>query len=220
MTRRTYELTDELYDYLLGYGAARPDEIQQDLISETASLLPEQAEMQISPEQAAFMGLLSKVVGARYAVEVGTFTGFSALAVARALPEDGKLLCLDVSEEYTKIGQRYWERAGVADRIELRLGSAVESLRALPETASIDFSFIDADKREYIDYWDELVPRTRSGGVILVDNVFAGGRVADTDDTSPSVQAIRAFNHHAMHDDRVELTMLPISDGLTVARKR
>ncbi len=219
MTRKTAELTDELYGYLLDHGA-RPDRIQRDLMDETARVLPDRVQMQISPEQGAFMTLLTRIVGARFAVEVGTFTGYSALAVARGLADGGRLLCCDVSAEYTAVAHRYWERAQVQDRIDLRLGPAVETLRSLPTDAAIDLSFVDADKTGYIDYWDELVPRTRPGGVILVDNVLAAGRVTDTEDPDANTRAIRAFNDHALRDDRVELTMLPISDGLTLARRR
>lgn len=219
MTRKTAELTDELYDYLMTHGA-RPDEIQRDLIDETARVLPDQTGMQISPEQGAFMTLLTRITGARFAVEVGTFTGYSALAIARGLGPDGRLLCCDVSTEYTAIAWRYWERAQVHDRIDLRLGPAADTLRALPEERTIDLSFIDADKPGYIGYWDEIVARTRPGGVILVDNVLAGGRVTEREHADANTRAIQAFNEHALADDRVELTILPISDGVTLARRR
>lgn len=219
MTRKTAELTDELYDYLMTHGA-RPDEIQRDLIDETARVLPDRTGMQISPEQGAFMTLLTRITGARFAVEVGTFTGYSALAIARGLGTDGRLLCCDVSTEYTAIARRYWERAQVHDRIDLRLGPAAETLRALPEERTIDLSFIDADKPGYVGYWDEIVARTRPGGVILVDNVLAGGRVTEREHADANTRAIQAFNEHALADDRVELTILPISDGVTLARRR
>lgn len=219
MTTKTSGLSTELYDYVRNYGVARPDVIQRELIAETARALPDQAVMQISPEQGAFMTLLTKIVGVRFAVEVGTFTGYSALSVARGLADGGQLLALDVSEEFTKIAQRYWERAGVADRIELKLGPAADSLRALQDEPTIDLAFIDADKGGYIAYWEELVPRMRRGGVILVDNVFAGGEVHDTASSSEMAQSIRAFNDHAERDERVELTMVPIADGLTMARR-
>ncbi len=208
-----------MHHYVLAHSAP-VTELERELIDETQRLLPDWADMQISPEQAAFTRLLTKALGTRFAVEVGTFTGFSALAIARGLAEGGRLLCLDVSEEYTSVARRYWERAGVADRVELRLGPALESLRALPAEPAIDLVFIDADKTEYVDYWEELVPRMRPGGILLVDNVFQDGRVLDTSDDSPGVMAIRRFNEHVAHDNRVEAVVLPISDGLTFARRR
>lgn len=219
VSRKTAHLSEDMHQYVLAHSAP-VTELEQDLIDETQRLLPDWATMQISPEQAVFTRLLTKALGTRFAVEVGTFTGFSALAIARGLAEDGRLLCLDVSEEYTSVARRYWERAGVADRVELRLAPALESLRALPAEPAIDLVFIDADKTEYVDYWEELVPRMRPGGVLLVDNVFQDGRVLDTSDDSPGVTAIRRFNEHVAHDDRVEAVVLPISDGLTFARRR
>lgn len=219
MTRKTAQLDAELHEYLVAHGA-RPDELQQALISETERLLPDRAQMQISPEQGALLTLLTRIVQARFAVEVGTFTGYSALAIARGLSPEGRLLCCDISAEYTAVARRYWERAGVQDRIDLRLGAAIETLHALPTEAAIDLSFIDADKTEYVDYWEQIVPRTRSGGLIVVDNVLAGGRVVGADYGDARAGAIRAFNEHALHDERVELTMLPIGDGLTLARRR
>ncbi|RCW46177.1 caffeoyl-CoA O-methyltransferase [Halopolyspora algeriensis] len=219
MTRETGQLGAELHHYLVEHGA-RPDEVQRDLIAETERLLPERAQMQISPEQGALLTMLAKIGRARFAVEVGTFTGYSALAIARGLTPDGHLLCCDISTEFTEVARRYWERDRIRERIELRLGPASETLRALPEEPEIDLSFIDADKTGYIDYWEQLVPRTRPGGLLTVDNVLAGGRVLDDDETDINAQAIRAFNEHVLRDDRVELTMLPISDGITIARRR
>jgi caffeoyl-CoA O-methyltransferase len=218
MSRTTKPMTPELHDYLVRHNRPEPDEVLLDLADETAQALPDDARMQIAPEQGAFMTLLTKVVGVRFAVEVGTFTGYSSTCVARGLAEGGRLLCCDVSEEFTAIARRYWDRAGVADRIELRLAPAIETLRALPADPPIDLAFIDADKEGYVDYWEEIVPRVRPGGVVLVDNVFASGRVV-ADDPSPTSKAIRRFNDHATADDRVELAMLPIADGLTFARK-
>jgi caffeoyl-CoA O-methyltransferase len=218
MTPKSALLSPELQDYLVSHGLP-PDEVQRDLIAETAAL-GGSSSMQISPEQGGFMTLLTKLVGVRNAVEVGTFTGYSSLAVARGMAPDGRLLCCDIDKEWTSVARRYWERAGVADRIELRLAPALDTLRELPADAALDFSFIDADKEGYIGYWEELVPRTRPGGVILVDNVLWNGEVVDADATSAGTQAIRAFNDHASADDRVELVMLPIADGLTLARKK
>lgn len=217
MTTRTLNLTDDLYAYVVAHGAT-PDAVAQDLIDETHSALSEQAGMQIAPDQAAFLTLLTKIVGARHAVEVGTFTGYSAMAIARGLADGGKLLCCDVSEEYTSVARRYWERAGLTDRIELRIAPAAETLRELPEEQYIDLAFIDADKTGYPTYWSELVPRMRPGGVLLVDNVLRGGRVLEPE--TDLDKAIVAFNEVVMTDSRVDAIMLPLADGLTIARKR
>jgi len=218
MSRTTMTVTPQLHDYLAAHNRPQPDEILRDLAAETADALPDEAGMQIAPEQGAFMTLLTKVVGVRFAVEVGTFTGYSSLCVARGLAPGGRLLCCDVSEEFTSIARRYWDRAGVADRIELRIAPGIDTLRALPTDPPIDLAFVDADKEGYVDYWDEIVPRLRSGGVVLVDNVFSNSRVV-ADDPGPTGEAIQRFNDHAAGDDRVELAMLPIADGLTFARK-
>jgi caffeoyl-CoA O-methyltransferase len=220
MTQKPLQLSDELYEYLVANGTP-PDQVLLDLTAETRAALPDLAGMQISPEQGAFMTILARLLGARFAVEVGTFTGYSALAVARGLADGGRLLCCDVSEEYTAVARKYWERAGVDDRIDLVIAPALQTLRALPAEPSIDMSFIDADKEGYVDYWDEIVPRTRRNGVILVDNTLSHGRVIDeSTHDNPAVRGILRFNEHARADDRVDLVMLPIGDGLTFARKR
>ena len=218
MSRATKPLTPELHDYLVRHNRPQPDEVLLELAKETADLLPDQAGMQIAPEQGAFMTQLTRVVGARFAVEVGTFTGYSSICIARGLPPGGRLLCCDVSTDFTDVARRYWDRAGVADRIELRIAPAIDTLRGLPDDPPIDLAFVDADKGGYVDYWEEIVSRTRPGGVILVDNVFAAGRVVE-DEPDDTGEAIRRFNDHAAADDRVELAMLPIADGLTFARK-
>jgi len=218
MTLKTEHLTPELHEYLVRHGTP-PDDLQRDLIEETGAL-GGIASMQIAPEQGAFMTLLARLVQARFAVEVGTFTGYSSLSIARGLADGGRLLCCDVSEEWTSVARRYWKRPGVADRIELRLAPALETLRALPQEPTVDLAFIDADKGGYIAYWDELVSRLRPNGVLLVDNVLWSGRVADPDDDEEDTRSIRAFNDHAAADERVDLVMLPIADGLTLARKR
>jgi len=217
MTVKTLPMTGELHDYVVAHGTP-PDEIMRDLIAETERSLPSDAQMQVAPEQAAFLGLLARLVGARHAVEVGTFTGLSSLAMARGLVDGGKLICHDISDEYTSVARRYWERAGVTDRIELRIGPALERLRELPEEPHLDISFIDADKTGYIAYWELLVPRTRPGGLIVVDNVLRDGRVISPQ--SDSDKAIVEFNGIAARDERVEVVMLPIADGLTLARRR
>jgi caffeoyl-CoA O-methyltransferase len=159
-------------------------------------------------------------VAPRFAVEVGTFTGYSSICVARALAPDGRLLCCDVSEEWTTIARTYWERAAVADRIDLRLAPAAETLRALPTDPAIDWAFIDADKTGYRTYWDEIVPRMRPGGLVLVDNVLWSGKVVDETVNDADTVALREFNDHVLADERVEHVLLPVADGLTVARKR
>ncbi len=196
-----------------------PDDVQQRLIAETAALGPVSM-MQIAPEQGAFLTLLTRAIGARRALEVGTFTGYSSLCIARGLPEDGSLLCCDVSEEWTSIGRRYWEEAGVAKRIELRIGPAADTLRALPAEEDLDLTFIDADKPGYPTYYAEALARTRSGGLILVDNVLWTGRVADPEADDEQTRAIRDFNAQVAADERVDRVMLPIADGLTLLRKR
>jgi caffeoyl-CoA O-methyltransferase len=219
MSRTTAAMSPELQQYLLAHNRPQPDALLRDLAEETAAALGDEADMQIAPEQGAFMTLLTRMVAPRLAVEVGTFTGYSSLCIARGLPADGRLLCCDVSEEYTTVARRFWQRAGVADRIDLRLAPAIETLRALPAGTVVDLAFLDADKAGYVDYWDEIVDRLRPGGVVLVDNVFAGGRVLDPQEDAGTGAAIRAFNDHAAADGRVEIAMLPIADGLTMARR-
>jgi caffeoyl-CoA O-methyltransferase len=175
--------------------------------------------MQIGDDQGQLLTMMARLVGARRAVEVGTFTGYSSLCIARGLVDGGRLLCCDVSDEWTAIGRRAWERAGIADRIELRLAPALETLRALPAEAELDLVFIDADKPGYVAYWDELVPRVRTGGVLLADNVLWSGEIVDTDGADPNAVALRAFNDKVAADHRVEAVVLPAFDGLTIARK-
>jgi caffeoyl-CoA O-methyltransferase len=215
---KSFFLSREASDYLIAHGTP-PDEIQRRLIAETRALGPV-AGMQISPEQGALMTLLATVKGSRCAVEVGTFTGYSALCIARGLTPDGTLLCLDVNEEWTAIGRRYWKEAGLADRIELRLGPAAETLRSFPEEPRWDMAFIDADKPGYPVYWEEILKRLEPGGLILVDNVLWSGRVFDRSAHDDDTEAIRRFNDLVAADDRVEAVMLAVSDGLTLARKR
>jgi caffeoyl-CoA O-methyltransferase len=207
-------LTPDLHDYLVSHGS-RPDAVQQALIERTAAL-GDIAMMQIAPEQGAFMTLLARLLDVTFAVEVGTFTGYSALAIARGLPVGGRLLCCDVSEEWVSIGREHWRAAGVEDRIEVRIGPALETLRALPAEPQIDLAFIDADKTNYVLYYEELLARLAPRGVILVDNVLWSGRVVDDRERDESTVALRAFNDHVADDPRVHQVMLPISDGLTM----
>lgn len=210
-------LTSGLHEYLLANGSA-PDPVQQSLIAATVAL-GGVAGMQIAPEQGAFMTFLTRALGVRYAVEVGTFTGYSALAIARGLTPGGRLLCCDVSEQWTSVGRAHWEQAGVADLIDLRIAPAVETLRALPHTPHIDLAFIDADKVNYAAYYHELVERLSPNGVILVDNVLWSGKVIDASVNDPETVAVRSFNEMVVADERVESVMLPISDGLTLIRR-
>jgi caffeoyl-CoA O-methyltransferase len=211
-------LSEELHQYLLAHGTP-PDVVQQGLIDETRRLLPERAQMQIAPEQGAFMTLLASLIGARFAVEVGTFTGYSALSIARGLVPGGRLLCCDISEKFVSVGRPFWEQAGVADRIDVRIGPAIATLRSLPQERSIDLAFIDADKTGYADYYEEILARLSPRGVILVDNVLWSGSVIDPAINDADTAAIRAFNDHVVADPRVSAVMLPISDGLTVIRR-
>jgi caffeoyl-CoA O-methyltransferase len=214
---KSFFLTPEVHAYVVAHGTP-PDAVQQALIEETAQL--PNAGMQISPEQGAFMTLLVQAIGARDAVEVGTFTGYSSIAIARGLPDDGHLLCCDVSEEWTAIARRSWEAAGVAHKIELRLAPALDTLRALPTEEHLDLAFVDADKPSYAAYYEELLPRLRRNGLILVDNtLWSGAVVGDTADDESTV-ALRAFNDLVAADDRVDVALLTLGDGLTLIRKR
>ena len=213
---KSHFLSPAVHEYLVEHGTP-PDPLLRDLIEETAKVGP-LAMMQIAPEQGAFLTLLARVIGAKRAVEVGTFTGYSAICIARGLPEDGHLLCCDVSEEWTSIARRYWERDGLDRKIELKLAPAADTLRALPDGTSFDLGFIDADKPSYPVYYEEILARLRPGGIILVDNVLWMGRVADPEVRDEQTEAIRAFNDQVAKDDRVDRVMLPISDGLTLLR--
>jgi len=219
VTGRSRFLSQDIEDYLIAH-ASPPDEVLTDLAAETARRFPDPSGMQIGPDQGALMTLLTRLTGVRGAVEVGTFTGYSAICIARGLAEGGKLTCCDVSEEWTALAQRYWERAGLADRIELRLGPALDTLRGLPPGPHLDLAFIDADKAGYISYWEEIVPRIRPGGIVLADNTLQSGEVADPAVTSRQATGMRAFNDHAAADPRVDLVLLPVGDGLTLARRR
>ena len=219
MARRSLELDDRLYDYLVQFGT-RESDLLKDLRSETAKL--PSAGMQIGPEQGAFMALLVELTGARRALEIGTFTGYSSLCIAGALPADGKLICCDVSEEYTRVARDYWRRAGLESKIELRLGPALGTLDALIQADVEAFEFVcnDADKTNYANYYDRALQLVRPGGLIAIDNVLWGGSVADPAENSEDTKAIRALNEKVRHDERVTLALAPIGDGLTLARKR
>jgi caffeoyl-CoA O-methyltransferase len=215
---RSFLLSDELHAYLLAH-AAPVDDVAQSLIDATAALGPVSG-MQIAPDQGAFLALLVRLTGTRRAVEVGTFTGFSALCVARALPDDGTLLCCDVSEEWTAIGREHWQRAGVDHKIDLRIAPAVETLQALPADAQFDFAFVDADKPNYIAYIDEIVPRLRPNALLLIDNVLWSGAVVNAEANDENTIAIRRTNDYVAAHRDLESLILPVADGLTIARKR
>jgi caffeoyl-CoA O-methyltransferase len=216
---KSFLLDEKLHDYLIAHTNGI-DEPLRALIEETSALGDGVAEMQIAPEQGAFLTLLTAAIGAQRAIEVGTFTGYSAICIARGLPESGRLLCLDVNAEWTAIARRYWQAAGVAERIELHLAPAAETLRALPAEPDFDLAFIDADKEGYATYFEELLSRIRPGGVILVDNVLWSGEVVKESASDETVKIIRAFNDQVAADPRVDSTILPIADGLTFARKK
>ena len=215
---RNFTVTDAVRDYAVSHGTWQPDEVIRQLHAETEAL-GDVAGMQIGDDQGQLLTMMARLVGARRAVEVGTFTGYSSLCIARGLQEDGSLLCCDIREDWTSIGVRAWERAGVRDRIDLRIAPALHTLQALPAEADIDLVFIDADKQGYASYWDELVPRVRSGGVLLADNVLWSGAIVDESVNDENVVALREFNDKVAADGRVEVAMLTAFDGLTVARK-
>jgi caffeoyl-CoA O-methyltransferase len=215
---RSFLLSPDLQDYLVAH-TAPIDEVQRDLIARTAAL-GDISRMQVGPEQGALLTLLCRAIGAQRAVEVGTFTGYSGLCIARGLAEAGSLLCCDVNEEWTAIARDAWQRAGVADRITLRLAPALDTLRALPAEPHLDFAFLDADKGGYRAYAEELIPRLRPDGLLLVDNVLWSGRVIDPAADDQDTGHIRAFNDWLVADARVECVMLPVADGLTIARRR
>jgi predicted O-methyltransferase YrrM len=211
---------EHIYQYLLANSLREPP-ILKKLRDETASL--PNATMQINPDQGQFMALMVQLMGARRTLEVGVFTGYSALAVALALPADGRVVACDISEEYTAVARRFWKEAGVDDRIDLRIAPAIETLRALlsqGQQGRFDFAFIDADKSSYDSYYESALELLRPGGLIMVDNVLWSGRVADDADQDPNTVAIRAFNRKLHADSRVALSMLPLGDGVTLALKR
>jgi caffeoyl-CoA O-methyltransferase len=216
---RSFLVTDEVRSYAVAHGSWRPDAVVRGLQAETAAL-GDVAGMQIGDDEGQLLTMFARLTGARRAVEVGTFTGYSSLCIARGLAQGGSLLCCDVSEEWTEIGRRAWAAAGLADRIELRIGPALDTLKALPATADIDLVFIDADKPGYAAYWSELVPRVRPGGLLLVDNVLWSGEIIDPEVSDANTSALRAFNDLVASDDRVDTVVLTAFDGLTIARRR
>jgi caffeoyl-CoA O-methyltransferase len=217
--RTRNEFIDTQIAEYAGAHSSSPDALQRQLQAVTSEQTGSLAVMQIGDDQATFMEMLARAMGARRAVEVGTFTGYSALAVARGMGPEGHLLCLDVSEEWTAIAREFWARAGVDDRIELRIGPAIDALRTLPPGEQFDLAFVDADKTGYPDYYEELLPRMRQGGLLLADNTLQGGRVVDASASDTSTVAMRTFNDRVATDRRVRVVLLPIGDGVTVIQK-
>ena len=221
MSRTTSSITESVYDYLLSVSLREAD-VLRELRDETAS--HPNANMQISPEQGQFMQMLVRLIGAKKVVEVGVFTGYSSLAVALALPETGRIVACDISEEYTSIAQRYWEKAGIADKVDLRLAPAVETLDHLLKhdqvAETFDMAFIDADKESYLLYYERILKLLRPGGLMLVDNVLWSGLPADPEHHDSNTDAIREFNAFLFQDEGIDLSLLPLADGLTLARKR
>jgi caffeoyl-CoA O-methyltransferase len=210
---------DTVSDYLLAHSAPQDDLLAR-LAAETHADFGDSAGMQITADEGALLTMLTRLTGARYAVEVGTFTGYSSICIARGLAEGGRLLACDVSGEWTDVARRYWAEAGVEDRIELRLAPGAETLAALPDEATVDLAFVDADKESYPTYYEELVRRLRPGGLLVMDNVLLGGRVFDGSERGERVTAMRAVNDRAASDDRVDTVMLPLRDGVTIVQRR
>ena len=216
MSPRAIGLSDELNDYVVDHSTS-PDPVQQRLIDTTQQMT--MAQMQIAPDQGEFFTILTSLLQPSFVVEVGTFTGYSSLAIAKGLGPDGTILCCDTSEEWTAIAREHWEAAGVDDRIELRIAPAIETLRSLPDDTVIDMAFIDADKGGYRDYYEEILARLAADGVILVDNTLWSGAVIDESDTSDDTVALREFNAHVAADDRTRQVVIPIGDGVTMIRR-
>ncbi|MFD2112695.1 O-methyltransferase [Thiorhodococcus fuscus] len=220
MTNRTIQMDERLQGYVFAH-SVRDTDVKRRLREVTASL--SESGMQIAPEQGQLMALLVELIGARRIIEVGTFTGYSALCMAEAMPADGTLICCDLSEEWTGIARQFWREAGIEERIDLRLGPALETLDALLAQGlegQLDMAFIDADKLNYSHYFERCLRLLRPGGLMLFDNTLWGGHVADPDDQEAATQAIRALNDGLLEDDRVTLSLVPIGDGLTLVRKR
>lgn len=220
VSTKTFTLSETLYGYLIEHSLREPP-LLKELREETARL--PLARMQIAPEQGQFMALLVKLMNARRCLEVGVFTGYSSLCIAAAMPREGRLIACDVSQEWTRVARRYWERAHVADRIELKLAPAVQTLEELlnaGQAGSFDFTFIDADKENYPAYYERALELTRTNGLVVIDNTLWSGKVAETTARDADTQAIREFNQLLKLDERIDISLLPIADGVTLARKR
>lgn len=218
MTPKYTALTDELHRYLVEHGS-RQDDVLRRLQAETEDL-GDVAVMQIAPDQGALLTLLALTIGARNALELGTFTGYSSICIARGLADGGRLLTCDLNERWTEIARRYFRESGVDGRIDIELGPALDTLRELPAREEFDFAFIDADKQEYLDYYEEVLGRVRPGGLVMIDNVLRGGAVLDAADDSPANATVRELNERVAADERVDAAMLGVADGITLARKR
>jgi caffeoyl-CoA O-methyltransferase len=224
MTATPVPVTPELHAYILSHSTAR-DAVQESLIARTAEL-GEVARFQIAPEQGILLTMLVQLAQAKLAVEIGTFTGYSSICIARGLAEGGKLICCDISEEWTAIAREAWESAGLTERMDLRIGRALDTINALPQEEHIDFAFVDADKEPYWDYYSALITRVRPGGILAFDNVFRRGDVVDSrraeagKDGDPDPEALHAFNGRLVADERVDVVMVPFADGLSIVRKR
>jgi caffeoyl-CoA O-methyltransferase len=219
MAGKAISMTDELAAYLVAHSDPPRTDVHDRLIAHTAEVMGDLSTMQVSPEQGPWLTFMARLVGAKQAVEVGTFTGYSALCTAEGLGEGGRLRCFDVSAEWVDIGRPYWREAGVADRIEVTIGPAAENLATLPATEEIDFAFIDADKTGYAGYYEQLLPRMRRGGLIVADNTLWSGRVLDDVTDDEDTLAIRSYNDMVTADDRVDALLVNVGDGLMLARK-
>lgn len=215
---RSLQMTTDLFDYIVSHSSTDPiyRQIQEDTLRSAGS----QAGMQIGEDQFALLTLLTRLVGARFAIEVGTFTGTSAAAIAKGLVPGGKLLCCDISEEWTTVARRHWEDAGLSDRIELRLAPAMETISTLPAQPPADLVFLDADKGGYVDYYEALIPKLRSGGLFIADNTLWSGNVVDPSISDQNIEGIRRFNDRVAGDARCDVVMLAIGDGVTLCLKR
>jgi predicted O-methyltransferase YrrM len=219
LSNRTLSIDDRVYDYLLSVSLREADLLKQ-LREETAGI--QYSEMQISPEQGQFMAMLLKLIGARRAIEIGTFTGYSSICLANALPEDGELICCDDSEEWTEMARKYWKLANLEEKINFKLGNALDTLQQLiddGQAGRFDFVFIDADKQSYQQYYELSFTLLRDGGLMAVDNTLWSGDVADPENTAPGTRAIRKFNEMVRDDTRVDISLVTIGDGLTLVRK-
>jgi predicted O-methyltransferase YrrM len=220
MANKTMGISDDLAAYVVEVGTREPDVLAR-LREETAAI--PQHNMQIAPEQGAFLALLVELIGARRCIEVGTFTGYSSTAVALALPEDGQIICCDVSEEWTSLARKYWAEAGVTGKVDLRIAPAAETLDQLlagGQESTYDFAFVDADKAGYDAYYEQLLRLVRPGGLIVFGNMLWGGVVLDTDPSDEDTKALQALNAKLAHDERITLCLLPVADGVTLARRR
>jgi caffeoyl-CoA O-methyltransferase len=211
---RSFFLTDDLLSYMLEH-SSKPDDIQESLKTETQAL-GDISRMQVAHDQAMFLFMLVSACQPSFAIEIGTFTGYSSLSIARGLPVNGRLVCCDISDDWTSIARKHWEQANLLDQIDLILAPALETLNALPDDTKIDFAFIDADKGNYIEYYEAILPRISKRGLIVADNVLWSGRVLDEDAIDADTLAIQNFNRHIANDNRITSVMLSVGDGLTV----